>query len=104
MFWSAEREQHYLFTQPFLIRHHALFGRRGQPELQSLDELPNVRVPVQHAGLASEALREEAGNDVTMLALATATGTLVTVVRGEADYALAPPRTVPPPDTPTAQL
>src|SRR3546814_9210559 len=51
--WSAEREQHYLFTQPFLIRHHALFGRRGQPELESLDELANVRVAVQRAGLAS---------------------------------------------------
>src|SRR3546814_10834473 len=54
MFWSAEREQHYLFTQPFLIRHHALFGRRGQPELESLDELANVRVAVQRAGLRSE--------------------------------------------------
>src|SRR3546814_9024158 len=32
-----------LFTQPFLIRHHALFGRRGQPELESHDELANVR-------------------------------------------------------------
>src|SRR3546814_19314127 len=36
MFWSAEREQHYLFTQPFLIRHHALFGRRGQPDRKSV--------------------------------------------------------------------
>src|SRR3546814_10142619 len=66
MFWSAERKQHYLFTQPFLIRHHALFGRRGQPELESLDELANVRVAVQRAGLASEALHEQAGNHVTL--------------------------------------
>src|SRR3546814_11440618 len=90
MFWSAEREQHYLFTQPFLIRHHALFGRRGQPELESLDELANVRVAVQRAGLASEALHEQAGNDVTLLELDTESGTLVAVDRGEADYALAP--------------
>src|SRR3546814_19217742 len=77
MFWSAEREQRYLFTQPFLIRHQALFGRRGQPELESLDELANVRVAVQRAGLASEALHEQAGNDVTLLELDTESGTLV---------------------------
>src|SRR3546814_4594128 len=87
---SAEREQHYRFTEPFLIRHQALFGRRGQPELESLDELANVRVAVQRAGLASEALHEQAGNDVTLLELDTASGTLVAVDRGEADYALAP--------------
>src|SRR3546814_13387165 len=92
MFWSAEREQHYLFTQPFLIRHHALFGRRGQPELESLDELANVRVAVQRAGLASEALHEQAGNDVTLLELDTESGTLVAVDLGHADYALAPTR------------
>ncbi|MFC3715801.1 EAL domain-containing protein [Luteimonas soli] len=90
MFWSAEREQHYLFTQPFLIRHHALFGRRGQPELESLDELANVRVAVQRAGLAAEALRKQAGSGVTLLELDTESGTLVAVDRGEADYALAP--------------
>src|SRR5690606_3755541 len=92
MFWSAEREQHYLFTQPFLIRHHALFGRRGQPELQSLDDLADVRVAVQHAGLAAEALREqvEARKGVALLELDTESDALVAVARGEADYALAP--------------
>src|SRR3546814_7446562 len=74
----------------FLIRHHALVGRRGQPELESLDELANVRVAVQRAGLASGALHEQAGNDVTLLELDTESGTLVAVDRGEADYALAP--------------
>src|SRR3546814_20115892 len=93
MFWSAEREQHYLFTQPFLIRHHALFGRRGQPELESPDELANVRVAVQRPGLASEALHEQAGNDVTLLDLDTESGTLLAVDRGEAGPALGPTRT-----------
>ena len=90
MFWSAEREQRYLFTQPFLIRHHALFGRRGTPELQSLEELANVRVAVQRAGLAAGALHKQAGNGVTLLELDTESGTLLAVDRGEADYALAP--------------
>lgn len=90
MFWSAEREQRYLFTQPILIRHHALFGRRGQPELQSLDALANVRVAVQHAGLAEEAMHALAGRGVMLLELDTESGALVAVARGEADYALAP--------------
>lgn len=90
MFWSAEREQRYLFTQPILIRHHALFGQRGQPELESLDALANVRVAVQRAGLAAEAMHALAGRGVTLLELDTESGTLVAVARGEADYALAP--------------
>ncbi|MDN5781748.1 MAG: EAL domain-containing protein, partial [Luteimonas sp.] len=90
MFWSAEREQHYLFTQPILIRHHALFGLRGKPELESLDALANVRVAVQRAGLAAESMHALAGRGVTLLELDTESGTLVAVARGEADYALAP--------------
>ena len=90
MFWSAEREQRYLFTQPILIRHHALFARRGQPELESLDALANVRVAVQRAGLAAEAMHALAGRGVTLLELDTEPSTLVAVARGEADYALAP--------------
>lgn len=90
MFWSAEREQRYLFTQPILIRHHALFGQRGQPELESLDALANVRVAVQRAGLAAEAMHALAGRGVTLLELDTESGSLVAVARGEADYALAP--------------
>lgn len=90
MFWSAERERRYLFTQPILIRHHALFGRRGQPEVQSLDALADVRVAVQRAGLAAEAMHAQAGRGVTLLELDTESGTLAAVARGEADYALAP--------------
>jgi EAL domain-containing protein (putative c-di-GMP-specific phosphodiesterase class I)/ABC-type amino acid transport substrate-binding protein len=90
MFWSAEREQRYLFTQPILIRHHALFARRGQPELESLDMLANVRVAVQRAGLAAEAMHALDGQGVTLLELDTESGTLVAVARGEADYALVP--------------
>jgi len=90
MFWSAEREQRYLFTQPIMIRHHALFGRRDRPTLASLDELADVRVAVQRAGLAAEALHAQAGPGVRLIELDTEADTLGAVVRGEADYALAP--------------
>ena len=93
MFWSAERERRFLFTQPILIRHHALFGRRGQAKLESLDalaKLPGVRVAVQRAGLAAEAMHALAGHGIALLELDTESGALVAVARGEADYALAP--------------
>lgn len=90
MFWSAERERRYLFTQPILIRHHALFGTRGRPQLESLEALANVRVAVQRAGLAAEAMHALPAHGVTLVELDTESGTLVAVARGEADYAVAP--------------
>src|SRR5690554_7748986 len=90
MFWSAEREQRYLFTQPILIRHHALFGPQAQAPLESLESLSGTRVAVQHAGLAWEALRAQAGPGVTLVELDTESATLAAVARGQADYALAP--------------
>ncbi|GAA3920280.1 EAL domain-containing protein [Luteimonas lutimaris] len=90
MFWSAEREQRFQFTQPIMLRHHALFGRRGTPTLQSLDELANARVAVQHAGLAWEALRTQAGPGVVLVEQEAESDALLAVTRGEADYALVP--------------
>ncbi|WP_233348434.1 EAL domain-containing protein [Luteimonas sp. MC1572] len=90
MFWSAEREQRFLFTEPILIRHHALFGPRSRAVLDSLDELADVRVAVQHAGLAWEALRAQAGPGVVLVELDNEADTLAAVARGDADYALAP--------------
>ena len=90
MFRSAERGQRFLFTQPILIRHHALFGRRTSPALDSLDELADVRVAVQRSGLAWEALLAQAGPGVTVVELDNESDTLAAVTRDEADYALAP--------------
>jgi EAL domain-containing protein (putative c-di-GMP-specific phosphodiesterase class I)/ABC-type amino acid transport substrate-binding protein len=90
MFWSAERERRFLFTQPIMIRHHALFGPRDRPVLSSLDELADVRVAVQRAGLAAEALHARAGPGVRLVEVDTEAESLAAVVRGDADYALAP--------------
>lgn len=90
MFWSAEREQRYLFTQPILIRHHVLFGPRSSPVLQSLDALTGQRVAVQRAGLAWEALRKQSGPGVELVELDSESSTLQAVADGRADYALAP--------------
>lgn len=90
MFWSADREQRFQFTQPILLRHHALFGRRGMPTLESLDELADARVAVQYASLAWEALHAQPGPGVTLVELGAESDALLAVARGEADYALVP--------------
>lgn len=90
MFWSAERSERFLFTQPILIRHHALFGAPSRQRLESLEALPAARVAVQHASLAWEALREQAGPGVVLVESRTESATLSAVAEGRADYALAP--------------
>ena len=90
MFWSAERERRFQFTQPIMLRHHALFGRRGQPTLQSLDELADARVAVQRAGLAWEALRAHSRRGVVLVEENAESDALLAVERSEADYALVP--------------
>lgn len=90
MFWSAERERRYGLSQPLLLRHHALFGHFETPTVPSLDALADVRVAVQHAGLAWEAMRELDRPGVTLVELDNEAATLELVARGLADYALAP--------------
>ena len=90
MFWSADRAERYLFTEPTLIRHHALFGHFETPAVDSLERLSGVRVAVQRSGLAWEAMRELDLAGVTLVELDNEPETLARVASGEADYALAP--------------
>lgn len=90
MFWSAAREQRYGLTEPFLIRHHALFGHYETPAVSSLEALANVRIAVQSAGLAWEAMRELDRPGVTLVETDNEAETLVLVAQGAVDYALAP--------------
>lgn len=88
MFISPERTERFLFTEPFLMRYHAVFGPRSGRRVTGLDGLAGSRVAVQRAGLAWEALQSVAG--VTPVITDEEPATLVAVARGEADYALAP--------------
>ncbi|GGK04002.1 EAL domain-containing protein [Luteimonas terricola] len=90
MFWSAVREQRYGLTEPFLIRHHALFGHYETPTVSSLDALTNARVAVQSAGLAWEAMRELDRPGVILIETDNESETLGMAARGEVHYALAP--------------
>lgn len=90
MFWSTAREERFLFSEPILLRHHALFGHYETPTLPSLDHLANARVAVQRAGLASETLREAGRAGVTLVELEHEAKALELVARREVDYALVP--------------
>ncbi|MGY0651283.1 EAL domain-containing protein [Luteimonas sp. A537] len=90
MFWSAERERRYGLSEPILLRHHALFGQYETPTVTSLETLANVRVAVQHAGLAWETMRELARPGVRLVAIDNESETLALVTSGQVDYALVP--------------
>lgn len=90
MFWSLAREQRFLFSEPVLLRHHALFGYFETPTLPSLDHLANARVAVQRSGLASEALRELGRAGVILVEAGHEAEALELVARREVDYALVP--------------
>lgn len=88
MFVSAERSRRFLFTRPFLMRYHAVFGHRSRQGVASLEELAGTRVAVQRAGLAWEMLGRIPG--VRRVEVDEEAVALAVVARGGADYALVP--------------
>lgn len=89
MFMSDLRGQRFLFTRPYMLRYHAVFGRRGQAEVADLGELRGHTVAVQDAGLAWEAL-QTLDPVPALVTVETEPEALHAVARGEAEYALVP--------------
>lgn len=89
MFVSEARKRRFAFSQPFLTRHHLVFGRAGGAFVDDLEELAGRRVAVQHAGLAHEALSALRRRPV-LIPVHVESDTVAAVARGEADYAVAP--------------
>ncbi|MGY1424515.1 EAL domain-containing protein [Lysobacter sp. A289] len=90
MFTSPERAKRFLFTKPYMLRYHVVFGHRDSPLILSLQELSGHRVAVQHASLALEALSALPLTDVEIIQVDVEADALAAVKRGEADYALVP--------------
>ncbi|HET8899606.1 MAG TPA: EAL domain-containing protein [Rhodanobacteraceae bacterium] len=89
MFITPERRQRYLFSRPFLIRYHLVFGRRGESHISDLADLTGRRVAVQFDSTALEALRD-LKQVVQIVPSDVEGGALVAVHEGRADFALAP--------------
>ena len=89
MFVSARRDDRFLFTRPYLLRYHAVFGRKGQAEVASLEGLKGHSVAVQDQGLGWEELRQLQPMPA-LVVVPTEPAALHAVAGGLADYALVP--------------
>ena len=88
MFVSADRQQRFLFSQPFMRRSHVLYGRGGE-RIDDPAQLAGRRVAVQFGGMAWEWLINE-GFDAVLQPVNEESLVLAEVVRGDADFALLP--------------
>ena len=88
MFISEDRRQRFLFSQPFMRRHHVLYGRVGE-RIDSPDQLAGRRVAVQFGGLAWEFLADSDA-DAQLRPVNEESLVLVEVARGDAEFALLP--------------
>ncbi|WP_133479768.1 putative bifunctional diguanylate cyclase/phosphodiesterase [Cognatilysobacter segetis] len=91
MLVTPERQQRLLFSQPYLQRHHLVFGRRGDRFVASLDQLAGRRVAVQRAGRAWQAMTAVPGARIVLVDKEG--DTLRGVADGRADVAVAPSNT-----------
>lgn len=88
MFVSDDRRQRFRFSQPFMRRHHVLYGRAGE-RIDSPDQLAGRRVAVQFGGMAWEYL-VNSGVDAVLRPVNEESLVLVEVARGDAEFALLP--------------
>lgn len=88
MLVTEERSRRFRFSEPFLSRHHLVFGRRGGAYVPSLDALSGRRVAVQYAGMAWEELSRAPG--VRLVRVDVEGEALLAVQQGRADYAVVP--------------
>lgn len=88
MFVSADRQERFLFSRPFMRRGHLLFSARGE-WIDDPAQLAGRRVAVQFGGMAWEWLINERV-DAVLHPVNEESLVLVEVLRGDADFALLP--------------
>lgn len=88
MFVSADRQQRFLFSRPFMRRSHVLYGRGGE-WIEDPAQLAGRRVAVQFGGMAWEWLINERV-DAVLQPVNEESLVLAEVARGDADFALLP--------------
>ena len=87
MFTSDRRGNRFLFTRPYLLRYHGVFGRKGKPEVGRLAELHPYTVAVQDQSRAWEAL-SDLDPAPGLVLVPTEPEAIRAVHEGKADYAL----------------
>ncbi len=84
---SAERDKVFDFSSPHTIVQQAIFARRGEPVVSSLEGLRGKRVILHKNGIMHERLRK-LGFEKDLIFSETPAGTLRLLASGEGDYAL----------------
>lgn len=84
---SSEREKHFDFSHPILTSYDAIFVRRGESNLQDLEDLKYGRIIVVRGGLAHEHLLETKKYKGLILA-GTTEEAMVRLADGEGEYLL----------------
>jgi polar amino acid transport system substrate-binding protein len=84
---SDERKKRYSFSSPHAITHHSLFARKGTPAPESLQDLNNKEVMVQHKSIMHEFLLENQV-DAIIFPVTTHVEALRILSSGKHDYAL----------------
>jgi EAL domain-containing protein (putative c-di-GMP-specific phosphodiesterase class I)/ABC-type amino acid transport substrate-binding protein len=90
MFVSGERRGRFLFSKPYMLRYHAVYGRMGTPAVGSLDELAGHAVAVQRGGLARDVLAAMPGMAGHLVEVTFEPEAMDVVAEGRAQYALVP--------------
>lgn len=89
MFVSEQRRQRFLFSDPYNVEYHQLFGLASQVAQQGIEGLGGFTVAMEEAAYAAELLAEASPAARVLMADSEAEA-LRMVSRGEADYALIP--------------
>ncbi len=84
---SEERDKMFDFTSPHTIVQQAIFARRGEPGVKSLEGLRGKKVILHKNGIMHERLRK-LGFEKDLIYSETPAGTLRLLASGEGDYAL----------------
>lgn len=84
---SEERDKMFDFSSPHTIVQQAIFARRGEPVVSSLEELRGKKVILHKNGIMHERLRK-LGFEKNLIFSETPAGTLRLLASGEGDYAL----------------
>jgi diguanylate cyclase (GGDEF)-like protein len=89
MIVSPARRERFLFTEPYNVDYHILFGSDNKEEITDLSLLSGLRV-ASEAGSYASAFLEETGVGAIIVGASSEIDALFMVMRGAADVALIP--------------
>ena len=87
MYYSPERAQKFIFTQPFIFFSHAIYAAPYAARVSSVNDLAGKRVAVDEESFAHQQLRQSTNPPELVLTVNTLAA-IKAVANGDADYAV----------------